>query len=75
MKTRLSLFSILFLLINPIFSQDSLQKFRVITSINLGTTGVGGELKFPFKKESDPVMQTDAQFREQLYLRNLLKNS
>ena len=52
MKTRLSLFSILFLLINPIFSQDSLQKFRVITSINLGTTGVGGELKFPFKRHT-----------------------
>jgi len=52
MKSLFSLFLLTFLSISFVFSQDSNEKIQLIGSLNLGSTGIGGELKLPIKRHT-----------------------
>ena len=52
MKTLFSLFLLTFLTITIVFSQESSEKIQLIGSLNLGSTGIGGEVKLPIKRHT-----------------------
>ena len=52
MKSLFSLFLLTFLSVTSVFSQESNEKIQLIGSLNLGSTGIGGELKLPIKRHT-----------------------